>query len=112
MKPLLATQFDEFLKRFDFCKDGEVQNVTIKSPSEISIKLTTQDSAKDFDWISITLEFSGVIDASLVDSSKLHLLDMGDGISLEKNKTDFIFKINNSTLFIKFSTLKFKEGLF
>jgi len=112
MKPLLATQFDEFLKRFDFCKDGEVQNVTIKSPSEISIKLTTQDSAKDFDWISITLEFSGVMDASLVDTSKLHLLDMSDGISLEKDATHFVFKVTNSTLFVKFSALKFEEGLF
>ena len=112
MKPLLASEFDSFLKRFDFFKDGELQEISIKSPSEIALKLTTQDSAKDFDWVSITLEFSGVSDASLVDADKLHLVDMGDGILLKKDGTNFAFKIVNSTCYIKFSNLKFEEGQF
>jgi len=119
VKPL--TNIEEFLKRFDNFRDGEFRSVEIISPTDISLTFAIQDSARAFDWISITLEFNGVCDARLQDNNKLSLIDMSEGITIlkENNKLAFgigecynINSIKNSSLFIESTNIKYKEGLF
>jgi len=121
MKPLLAKDLDTFLKRFGYFRDGEFRHVEIISPTTISLTLATQDEARAFDWVTITLEFNGVSDAVLLDNSKLNLVDMGDGISIINENNLFHFgigKCNNlssiqtSTCQVVSSSLKYEEGLF
>jgi len=112
MKPLQKTQLDSFLKRFEYFKDGELLDITVVSPTVISLKLTTQDSAKEFDWIGISFEFSGVCGASLIENSKLSLINMEDGINITYNGTNFAFSIKNSTCHIESSYINFEEGQF
>lgn len=121
MKPLLAKDIKTFLKRFNNFCDAEFRHVEIISPTVIVLTLATQDEAKAFDWVSISLEFSGISDASLVENSKLNLVDMDDGISIlyEDNKFYFgigkcekISNIKTSTCHIESSFLKYEEGIF
>jgi len=121
MKPLLAKEIDDFLKRFDDFRNGEFRHMEIVSPTVITLTLSSQDEAKAFDWVSITLEFSGVSDALLVENSKLNLVDMSDGISiLYKNgkfyfgvgKCEKVSSIKTSTCHIEGSSLKYEEGSF
>ena len=121
MKPLLLNDIDKFLKRFgNFC-DGEFRDIEVINPQTISITFATQDQARAFDWVSITLEFSGVSDAVLLENSKLNLVDMSDGISIIYENNQFYFgigKCNNisniktSSCHITSSSLKYKEGSF
>jgi len=119
MKPL--TKVEEFLERFDNFKDSEFRSLEIKSPTSMSITLATQDKNRDFDWITITLDFIDVSDALLVDGNKLQHIDLSDGVTILKNQDKFYFgigvcssvdSIKTSTLFIESSNLKYKEGSF
>ncbi len=119
MKPL--TNIKEFLDRFDSFCDGELRHVDVISPTTISITLTTQDKAKDFDWVSITLEFSGVSDALLLENKKLNLVDMSNGISIIKENNLFYFgigrcknisNIKTSTCHTESLSIKYKQGTF
>jgi len=121
MKPLLPKEIDLFLKRFDNFSSGEFRNTDIHSATKISVTLTAQDEAKEFDWITITLEFEGVSDAHLVAEEKLPYIDMDDGISLFYQEGYFYFgigrcdnisAIKTSTLYIQSKTLKYKQGNF
>lgn len=89
MKPL--TDSDNLLKRFNHFKDGELRSVEVISPTSIRVTLAGQDEAREYDWKSIQLEFSEILDAQLLENSKYHLIDMTDGIS--------ILKINDSLAF-------------
>jgi len=121
MKPLLAKDINSFLKRFgDFC-NSEFRDIKIVSPSTISVTLATQDEARAFDWVSITLEFNGVSDAMLLDNSKLNLVDMSDGVSIINENNLFYFGIGKysslssmqtSICQIVSSSLKYQEGSF
>ena len=119
MKPL--TNLKEFLKRFDNFKGGEIRSIEVISVTTILVTLASQDVARDFDWISVKLELNNVLDAKLVDESKLSLIDMEDGITIACNDNRFSFaigeypneaSIKNSLCYIKCSTIKYKEGLF
>ena len=121
MKPLLAKELPEFLKRFGNFIDAEFRHIEILSPTTIKISLAGQDSARGFDWVSINFEFSGVSDARLLSNSKLPHIDMSDGINILFEDTQFIFGIGNenkisalknSICQITFSTLKYQEGSF
>ena len=112
MKPLLTKELTSFLKRFGNFVDGEVRSINLASPSQIKLTLAGQDEARGFDWLTIELEFDGVSDASLIDSDKLIHIDMLDGLSITNVKQTFSFKINNSTLFINSSTIKYQEANF
>jgi len=119
MKPL--TNIKGFLDRFCNFYDGEFRHVDVISPTTISITLTTQDKAKEFDWVSVTLEFSGVSDARLLENDKLNLVDMSEGISIIKENNLFYFgiarcenisSIKTSTCHIESSSLKYKQEAF
>lgn len=121
MKPLLATELKKFLQRFDNFRDGEVRSIATISPTMIVITLAGQDSARDFDWISVELEFSSVRDAKVIENSKLNFVDMSNGISIINDDKLFAFATDecynissarNSTCFIVCSDIKFKEGAF
>jgi len=119
MKPL--TNIDNFLKRFNNFKDGEFRSIDINSPSSITLTLAAQDNAREFDWISVKIELTGVSDAKVLQNEKLHLIDMSDGISIinENEKLAFgigecynISSIKNSICYIECSNIKYEEGLF
>ena len=120
-KPLESKNLKSFLQRFDNFRDGELRHVEIESPTKISITISAQDSARAFDWITVTLEFSGVREAKLVDINKLSFIDMSEGISILYDNNSFAFGISKceNTSGIKTSIchiisadLKYKEGLF
>ncbi len=119
MKPL--TNLDKFLKRFNNFKDGEFRSIEVISPTTMLVTLAGQDSAREFDWVSIKLEFNNVSDARIIEDNKLSLLDMGDGISLVKKDNKFAFgtgecynfsNIKSSTCYIECSNIKYEENLF
>ena len=80
VKPLLKKDLSAFLKRFDGFKDAELRSIEIISPTIVKITLAVQDSAREFDWITIKLELSEIIDARLLENSKLPHVDMSVGI--------------------------------
>ena len=121
MKPLTLKELPAFTERFSHFKDAEFRSLDIISPLQIQITLAVQDSARAFDWITITLEFSGVCDARLLESNQLKLVDMSDGANIIKDENLFAFgigecysmsTIKSSTWYIVANTLKYEEGLF
>ena len=120
MKPLLAKDLAAFMQRFNNFKDGEFRSLEVISPTTMKIILAGQDEARAFDWIIIELEFNGVSDARLLDSSKLHLVDMSDGVNLIHDKKiafgigeyDNISSMKNSTCYIICKDVKYQEGTF
>ena len=119
MKPI--TNVNEFLKRFDNFKDAEFRSAETPSPTTVVLTFAVQDGARDFDWLTITLEFTGVSDAKLLEQSKLSLVDTQDGISLIVNESGIGFAIGNyknqssiidSICYLKSSTVKYSEGAF
>jgi len=112
MRPLLAKDLASFLERFGNFVDGEFRNLEILSPINFKVTLAGQDKARGFDWLTVEFELSGATSASLLENSKLSLIDMSDGINISNNGTDFAFKLLNSTFFIECSTIKYQEGAF
>ena len=112
MKPLHVKDVKSFLSRFGNFLDAEIRNIDIVSAQEITITLACQDSARAFDWITLTLGFSGISDASLIDSTQLLHVDTSEGATLSYIDNYFIFSIKNATLSLKASTIKYEEGQF
>ncbi|WP_324171758.1 hypothetical protein [Sulfurimonas sp.] len=121
MKPLLKTELPNFLKRFGNFIDGEIRSIDIISPTIIKVTMAAQDSARGFDWLSINLEFSNIIDAKLIENSKLSLLDTSEGLALFFQDDCFAFSISNYTnlenvknslFYIISSNIKYEEDLF
>lgn len=121
MKPLLKKDIGGFLKRFDGFIDSELRSIEIVSPTTLKMTLAAQDSARAFDWITVTFEFSGVTDAKLVDGHKLSHVDLNEGITILGDEKEYFFaigaydKISNITdslCYIKADSLKYKEGSF
>ena len=121
MKPLLKNDLNTFLKRFGNFVDAELRSIEIISPTIVKITVATQDSARAFDWVAIVLEFSGVSDAKVPESSKLPHIDMSDGITLLFAENSFTFALGvystplsatNSICSIKATSLKYKETSF
>jgi len=117
MKPL--TNIASFLDRFDNFKDGEFRSIEVISPTNIQITLAGQDKSRDFDWISVTLEFSGTDNARLLEKSKLPFIDMGDGINITTIENKFLFGVGDthsnlidSLCFVSANNIKYQEGNF
>lgn len=119
MKPLLDPQ--GFMKRFQNFEDGELREINVLSPTTFSITLAGQDEARGFDWVSVTLEFSNVQEAKLLENNQLRFLDMHEGLSIIKKENLYGFahancktiqEIKNASLFVISSTVKYEEGAF
>ncbi|WP_295004297.1 hypothetical protein [Sulfurimonas sp.] len=109
------------LERFEHFKDSEFRSLEILSPGQLKITFTVQDKAREFDWITLSLEFSGVTDAKLHEESKMKLINLSDGINIIKTNTGFAFgigecynisNIQSSVCYILYRSLKYEEGLF
>ncbi|MBL0708690.1 MAG: hypothetical protein JJW00_06560 [Sulfurimonas sp.] len=121
MKPLLKTDIGSFLKRFGNFVDAEIRSIEPVSSNIIRVLIATQDSARGFDWITINVEFSSIIDAKLIESSKLSLVDMSEGITFFYQDNCFALSINNynnleniknDIFYIVSSSIKYEEDLF
>ena len=121
MQPLEQTKLPSFLKRFDNFKECEFRSFVVVDATTFIITFALQDSAREFDWITLSLEFSGVSDARLVDERKMGLVDMADGVSILVDDNNFAFGvgrcdapscIKNASYYIISKTIKYKEGAF
>ena len=121
MKPLSPNRIQDFLSRFDNFKSAEFRSVEIVSPTFIHALFAVQDANREYDWITIELEFIGVFNANLPQESQLSLIDMDDGVTLLTNENKLAFgvgeyssfaSIENSLCYIYCSQIKYQEGLF
>lgn len=121
MKPLLQTQLKTFLERFNYFRDAEFRSIDIISATNITLTFALQDSARAFDWISITLNFYGVSDAKLVDDTRVSFIDMSEGITLLFDENRFAFAagecyniptLKNSSIYLIADNIKYEEGQF
>ena len=121
MKPLLANDLPNFVKRFGSFVDAEIRSIEVISPSVMQLVIACQDSARGFDWLTLSLEFSGITDARLLEESKFSLVDMSTGISIINEENCFAFGIGeydnlsgikNAISFIISSSIKYEEGKF
>jgi len=121
MKPLSQTQLKTFLERFDNFKDAELRSLEILSATQMQLTLAIQDRARDFDWITLSLLFSGVTDAKLPQEKQLQFVNTDEGISIFYDNAAFAFAIGacynistvkNSIFYILCENIKYKEGLF
>ena len=121
MKPLNAAGIPKLLERFDDFKGSEIRSLEIISPTEIEISFALQDKARAYDWVTLTLLFSGVFDAKLVDANKLEYIDMSDGVSLLYEEGHYHFTLESYTntasmkdalLYIVSENIKYDEGAF
>jgi hypothetical protein len=121
MKPLLANNFKTFLQRFDNFKDAQIRSLEVISASNITLTLETQDSARAYDWITLTLAFEGVSNAKLIEESKFSFIDMSEGISFLHENNSIAFCIGschnlnaaqNAAVFVISKSLKYQEGQF
>lgn len=119
MKPL--NNIDLFLKRFNNFKDGEFRSIKIISPTTIEIKLAGQDEAREFDWLGIKLEFTGINDAQLLENKKLMHLDMSNGISILNHNNSLAFgvgecynvsNIKTASIYLICTQIKYEEENF
>lgn len=120
MKPLTKNEIGTFLKRFDDFKGAEINSLDIISPSVIQITFATQDSARGFDWVALTLQLSGVSDAKIPESSKLPYIDMSEGITLLYYENSFFFALGayenlraltSSLCIIQAASIQYEENL-
>ncbi len=121
MRPLHVSQIEVFNKRFNNLIDAELIRVDINSATAITLIFNVQDENREFDWIGLELQVSGVSDAKIVDDNKIPFIDMSDGVSILHENSSVIISIgkyrsfetaNNAPLFVKGSTLKYKENTF
>jgi hypothetical protein len=120
MKPLLKKDIDGFLKRFDGFVNSELRSMQIISSSAVKITLAVQDAARDFDWVTISLEFNGISDAKLPQNSNLNFIDMSEGITLTTLENEFVFaigeynasNISDSICYIKSSSIKYLQSAY
>jgi len=121
MKPLLAKDLPNFVKRFGNFVDAEIRKIEVISPTVIQLVIACQDSARGFDWLTLNLEFNGIADARLLEESKFLLVDMSNGISLIDEENSFALAIGdyhnlsgikNAISYIISSSIKYEEGPF
>ncbi len=121
MKPLLPQELPNFVKRFGSFIDAELRSIEILSPSTMKVTIACQDSLRDFDWLTLDIEFNAVVDAKIIDNSKLSHIDMSAGVTFLYEADLFGFGIGeystnsgikNAITFIISSNIKYEEGLF
>jgi len=83
MKPLSKNDLNAFLERFDGARGGELVSVEMITPTSFKVALTVQDKNRAYDWVNLNFEFSGVLDAKLLDDKALKAVDMQEGINID-----------------------------
>ena len=91
------------LTRFENLKDAEFLSIAMQTPTSLKLTFHTQDSAKEFDWITLELAFEGVSDAKLLEDNKLHLVNLEDGATLLEQNNQIGFAIGS---YKRFEALK------
>lgn len=123
MKPLSSSSASELLERIEYAKDGELRSINMKDPATFTVTFSVQDKNRDFDWINIVFEISGIYDARFIDDDKFRFADMSDGITIlfENDDCGLLFgnygslaTANDSVMymigkFIKYEELPFSE---
>jgi len=121
MRPLPQHQLHQFSERFDKFINAELESIQILSPTEINITMKLQDRARAFDWIELTLAFSGVSDAHIPQENHLSFVDTSSGASLFFSERMFAFGttecyniagVKTSSLYIIAKDLKYEENQF
>lgn len=83
MKPLSnAAAASALCNRILGGEGGIIRAVRITDPSAASLTLSVQDKQRGFDWIDLTFEMRGMIDAKVLDDKQLDFLDTEDGITI------------------------------
>ena len=121
MKPLSKTKLQEFLERFEYFKGSEFRSLEVIDATTLKITYALQDGAKEFDWITLSLEFSGVSDARILEDTKMSFTSLDDGVSLLLENNMFAFCvgecatlscIREATYYIIAQNIKYEEGEF
>ena len=121
MKPLLKNKSTELLTRIDKAIDGELISVVMNNPQSFTVEFSVQDKNRGYDWINIAFEVDGVIDAKLIEDSKIAFVDMSDGISLIYEEGIVLLAVGNyntlqsaksATLYLEGTTIKYEERPF
>ncbi len=117
MKPLSKNDYKAFLERFDDVKGGEIVSLEMITPESFKVTLTAQDKNRSYDWVNLSLEFSSVNDAKLLDDRALKAVDMQEGITL--GYTDEGIEVGfgsqeylSSPLRLRAEVLKYEESPF
>lgn len=104
--------------------DGEgamLRSLDLTGPISARLRMSVQDKHRGFDWIDMTFEISGIVNARLVDDKTLDLIDTDDGITIlfEDNvwgigigRYRSLEALESSPLFIIGTSLKYEEGPF
>jgi len=79
MKSLEKTDLPAFMERFCNLSEGELLCIELLTPDSFKVALTVQDKNRAFDWVNLNFEFSGVIDAKLLDDASLKAVEMSKG---------------------------------
>ncbi|NPA66940.1 MAG: hypothetical protein GXO11_08675 [Epsilonproteobacteria bacterium] len=118
MKPLNSSSLEEFTKRFEYFRDAEIDSIEIISATSIKVKINVQDSSRGFDWIGLEFFFEMVIDAKLVEESKLRYIDMSEGLSFFFENGEYFCALGDiksisgtkdALCFIRSKSLKYQE---
>ncbi|MFT5835878.1 MAG: hypothetical protein ACI9RG_000771 [Sulfurimonas sp.] len=121
MRPLLSKELPLFLKRFGNFVDAEIRSFEMPSPTTIKVIIACQDEARGFDWLTLHLEFSSILDAKLIDNSKLSYIDLSEGMNIIYENDIFHFCVGNYTTasgiknavsYIMSSNIKYEEKPF
>lgn len=88
------------------------------TPTSLKIEFSVQDANREFDWINVAFEISGVEDARLLNDSQLSMAQMSEGISIvfEAGKVGFanaqcqsLQKVKESQFYVIGSSIKYEE---
>ena len=120
MRPLLTKNITNFMERFEHFKDAEFRSCDIISPTQVKLIFAVQDKARAYDWITVELSCTLISDAKLLETSKLSLVNMEQGMTLlyENNFALAIGEYTNHTnikdaiFYIICENVKYKEGSF
>jgi len=121
MKPLSPQALPLFLQRFDDFKNAEFRSLEVVSPTLLKAIFAIQDAHREFDWITLELEFHGIDDAKLIKEEASTFIDMSDGVTLLFKNNLFGFcigkyqhfsSIKDSICYIYSSTIKYQENNF
>ena len=111
-------EIEAILARIIHGEGAEFTCIELRSPTEVCLSFNVQDEARGFDWVGVTFLFEGVLAASLISESEVHLLDMSDGFSLILEDEEFGFAIGtykrlshmlDARLYVSSTSVKYEE---